>query len=140
MPSYDRLLGFDFGTKKIGCAYGQTLTGTARALKTLKNLNGNPDWQQIELLIKEWCPQAFVVGLPLNMDSSEQNVTELARIFSKQLEKKFSLPCFLCDERLSTVEARAELFAEGGYKALQGNQVDAVAAKIILESWMALQN
>jgi hypothetical protein len=62
------LLGFDFGQKKIGVAVGQTITGTATPLTTLRNRGRTPDWPAIEALIREWQPDAAVVGLPHNMD------------------------------------------------------------------------
>ncbi len=64
------ILGFDYGTKQIGVAVGQVITGQARELCTLKAQNGVPDWNQVEALIKEWKPDAVVVGLPLNMDGT----------------------------------------------------------------------
>ena len=69
------LLGFDFGTKSIGVAVGQQLTGTARPLTALKAQEGTPDWNLIEKLLKEWQPDYVVVGLPLNMDGTEQPLT-----------------------------------------------------------------
>ena len=137
MPNFNRLIGFDYGTKKIGLAYGQMVTRTARPLATIKNLEGAPNWPKIKTFIDEWQPEALIVGLPLNMDSTEQNITKLAKIFAKQLAKKFKLPAFLMDERLSTAAARSEIFEQGGYKALQEKEVDAHAAKIILESWIS---
>lgn len=69
------LLAFDFGTKSIGVAIGQRITGTARPLTALKAQNGIPDWNLIERLLKEWQPDEVIVGLPLNMDGTEQPLT-----------------------------------------------------------------
>ncbi|MEQ4530192.1 MAG: Holliday junction resolvase RuvX [Mixta sp.] len=129
------LLAFDFGTKSIGVAVGQQLTGTARPLTALKAQDGVPDWTQIERLLLEWQPQQVVVGLPLNMDGSEQPLTARARKFANRLHGRFGVQVVLHDERLSTVEARADLFARGGYKALTKGSVDSLSAVIILESW-----
>lgn len=129
------LLGFDFGTKSIGVAIGQEITGTARPLTSFKAKEGNPDWQQVEKLLKEWQPDLVVVGLPLNMDGSEQPVTALARKFANRLHGRFGVQIELHDERLSTVEARADLFDRGGFRALNKGNVDAASAVIILESW-----
>jgi putative Holliday junction resolvase len=129
------LLAFDFGTKSIGVAVGQQLTGTARPLTALKAQDGVPDWTQIERLLQEWQPQQVVVGLPLNMDGSEQPLTARARKFANRLHGRFGVQVVLHDERLSTVEARADLFARGGYKALTKGSVDSLSAVIILESW-----
>jgi len=129
------LLGFDFGTKSIGVAVGQQLTGTARPLTALKAQEGTPDWNLIEKLLKEWQPDYVVVGLPLNMDGTEQPLTARARKFANRLHGRFGIRVELQDERLSTVEARADLFERGGFRALQKGQVDSQSAVIILQDW-----
>ncbi|MFU9135571.1 Holliday junction resolvase RuvX [Erwinia tasmaniensis] len=129
------LLAFDFGTKSIGVAIGQQLTGTARPLNALKAQDGIPDWSKIEALLKEWQPDRVVVGLPLNMDGTEQPLTVRARKFANRLHGRFGVQVDLHDERLSTVEARADLFAQGGFRALNKGSVDSLSAVIILESW-----
>ncbi|WP_128178108.1 Holliday junction resolvase RuvX [[Pantoea] beijingensis] len=129
------LLSFDFGTKSIGVAIGQQLTGTARPLTAIKANDGIPDWNKIELLLKEWQPDHVVVGLPLNMDGTEQPLTARARKFANRLHGRFGVQVELHDERLSTVEARADLFSRGGFRALNKGSVDSQSAVIILESW-----
>lgn len=133
--SHMTLLAFDFGTKSIGVAIGQQVTGTARPLAALKAQDGTPDWSKIEALLKEWQPDRVVVGLPLNMDGSEQPLTARARKFANRIHGRFGAQVDLHDERLSTVEARAELFERGGFKALTKGSVDSLSAVIILESW-----
>ena len=128
-------LGFDFGMKHIGVAVGQTITQTANPLTTLKAKLGTPDWKQVAALVNEWHPQVLVVGIPLNMDGSEQALTHAARRFANQLKKQFNLPVEHADERLTTREAKQDLFDQGGYKALQKHKIDSYSAKIILESW-----
>ncbi|MGV7960216.1 Holliday junction resolvase RuvX [Photorhabdus tasmaniensis] len=129
------IMAFDFGTRSIGAAIGQEITGTARALTSFKATDGIPNWQQIEKLLKEWRPDLVIVGLPLNMDGTEQLVTAQARKFANRLHGRFGVQIELQDERLTTVEARAHLFDRGGYKALDKGKVDAASAVIILESW-----
>lgn len=129
-------LGFDFGYKRIGVAVGQQVTCSARPLSTLEAKQGVPDWNSVQKIIHEWRPQALIVGLPTCIDNTEQYTTEAARNFAKQLRKRFALPVHLVDERLSTVEARAQLFAEGGYRRIRQSQVDSFAACIILEQWL----
>ncbi len=129
------MLSFDFGTKSIGVAVGQQLTASARPLAALKAKDGVPDWDQIGALLKEWQPEKVVVGLPLNMDGSEQPLTARARKFASRLHGRFGVQVELHDERLSTVEARAELFERGGFRALSKSNVDSLSAVIILESW-----
>ncbi|MCT2386099.1 Holliday junction resolvase RuvX [Erwinia pyrifoliae] len=135
MMSHQTLMAFDFGTKSIGVAIGQQLTGTARPMNALKAQDGIPDWNRIEALLKEWQPDRLVVGLPLNMDGSEQPLTVRARKFANRLHGRFGVQVDLHDERLSTVEARAELFERGGFRALSKGNVDSLSAVIILESW-----
>lgn len=130
------LLGFDFGMKRIGVAVGQTVTETARPLATLKATDGQPQWDALDKLIKSWQPDGFVVGVPLNMDGTEQAITQSARHFAQQLHDRFKIPVYEMDERLSSKDARERLFAEGGFKALQNGQVDRVAAQLILQNWL----
>ncbi|WP_193323395.1 Holliday junction resolvase RuvX [Erwinia endophytica] len=133
--SHMTLLAFDFGTKSIGVAVGQQLTGTANPLPALKAQDGTPDWSKIEVLLKEWQPDRIVVGLPLNMDGSEQPLTARARKFANRLHGRFGVQVDLHDERLSTVEARADLFSRGGFRALNKGSIDSLSAVVILESW-----
>lgn len=136
MASAGSIMAFDYGTRSIGVAIGQRVTCTARPLTAFKARDGVPDWQQIEKLLNEWRPDTVVVGLPLNMDGSEQPLTARARKFANRLHGRFGVQVVLHDERLSTVEARAGLFARGGYRALEKGNVDAGSAVIILESWL----
>lgn len=129
------VLSFDFGTKSIGVAIGQELTGTATLLAAIKANDGIPDWSKIEKLIQDWQPQLILVGLPLNMDGTEQPFTARARKFAKRLEERFSLPVILQDERLTTTDARSRIFAEGGYRKLTKDRIDSLSAQIIFESW-----
>lgn len=131
------ILGFDFGLKRIGVAVGQTVTETARPLATLKAIQGEPQWDTLNKIVKTWQPDALVIGVPLNMDGTEQPLSQLARQFGQQLNQRFKLPIYEIDERLSTKDARERIFAEGGYKALQKGQVDSVAAQLILQNWLA---
>lgn len=133
---YTTIMGFDFGTKRVGVAIGQTITQTARGLKTLDYESQATFWPSLDRLINEWRPQLLVVGLPFNMDGTEQWITDLARQFGDSLKQHTQLPVTYVDERLTTREARARVFEAGGYQALQDQAIDAVAAATILESWM----
>lgn len=129
------LLAFDFGTKNIGVAVGQSITATAQALPPIKADQGIPNWKHIEKYLQEWQPHGLVVGLPLNMDGSFQNITGKANKFASRLRGRFNLPVFMHDERLTTVSAKEEIFAQGGYKSLQKDKIDSISACLILESW-----
>lgn len=128
----ETLLAFDYGDKHIGVAVGQTLTSTANPLETIRVTSANPDWNAISRIVKTWRPDALVVGLPLNMDGTEQKVTQRARRFGDQLLGRYRLPVHLVDERLTTREARDRLASEGR----AGSDDHPVAAQIILESWL----
>ncbi len=130
------VLGFDFGTRNIGVASGQVITRTATALPSLKARDGIPDWQQIEALIDEWRPDAVVVGIPLNMDGSESDMSRRARKFGNRIHGRWGLPFYPADERLTSFEAKewaGRLGHKGHYRS---NPVDAMAAQIILEAWL----
>ncbi|AKD40186.1 TPA: Holliday junction resolvase RuvX [Pasteurella multocida] len=133
------VLAFDFGTKSIGCAVGQSITGTAQALPAFKAQDGIPNWDAIGKCLAEWQPDRVVVGLPLNMDGTEQDLTVRARKFAHRLHGRFGVAVELQDERLTTTEARAEIFGRGGYKALNKSKVDGISACLILESWFENQ-
>ncbi|ACL32560.1 Holliday junction resolvase RuvX [Glaesserella parasuis] len=134
------VLAFDFGTNSIGCAVGQSITGTAQGLPAFKAQDGIPNWEQIGKVIAQWQPDLLVVGLPLNMDGTEQPLTQRAKKFANRLNGRFNLPVELQDERLTTVEAKSEIFARGGFKALKKGKVDAISACLILESWFEQQS
>ena len=133
------LLAFDFGTKRIGLAVGQTLTQQATPLRSLHSQQNIPDWPGIIALIDTWQPHALVVGIPLNMDGSEQPMTQRAKHFAKQLLDKTSLPVHHADERLTTLEARNQAFEHGGCKDLAKADIDSIAAQIILQNYLDTQ-
>jgi putative Holliday junction resolvase len=128
----ETLLGFDFGPRKIGVAVGQTVTGSASPLTTLRSHRERPDWARIESLIREWQPAVAVVGLPFNMDDTETALAPRARRFARQLRGRFGIEVHLVDERLTSIEARRQL----GRPATSIEAVDAMAAKLILETWL----
>lgn len=130
------LLGFDFGEKSIGVAVAQEVTASASPLNALKAQDGIPNWQQIEQLLEEWKPDLLVIGEPLNMDGSDQLLTARARKFANRLHGRFGYPIAMQDERLTTVDAKAWLFENGGYKALQKGRIDSISACLIVESYM----
>lgn len=133
------VLGFDFGTTRIGVAVGQSLTGLGRPLQPLKANEGIPNWEAIAALVAEWQPDAFVVGLPLNMDGSENEMCQRARKFAKRLHGRYNRPYHMMDERLSSYEAKGQVIAQGGNRNFKENSVDGLAAQMILESWFAEQ-
>lgn len=132
---YKTILGFDFGFKRIGVAVGQAITGSASPLTILAANRGVPDWRNVQKLIEEWGAEALIVGLPLNMDGTEQPVTKQAREFGAGLQKHCHMPVFFVDERLTTVAAREAMHAQ--FKgAARFDRADSMSAKLIVESWL----
>ncbi|RMN14556.1 putative Holliday junction resolvase [Pseudomonas syringae pv. coriandricola] len=137
MAALRLLLGIDYGTKQIGVAVGQAITGQARELCTLKAQNGVPDWDKVQALITEWKPDAIVVGLPLNMDGTPSEMSARAEKFSRRLNGRFGVTVYTHDERLTTFEAKGERMARGGQKgSYRDNPVDAIAAALLLQGWL----
>lgn len=130
------LLGFDFGPRKIGVAVGQTVTGSASALTTIRSRRDKPDWPGIERLVREWQPDGAVVGLPFNMDDTRGELAPRAQRFARQLRGRFGLEVHLADERLTSHQARRQL----GREARSPEAIDALAAKLILETWLSEQH
>ncbi|MFB1011513.1 MAG: Holliday junction resolvase RuvX [Thiopseudomonas sp.] len=139
-PSVRLILGFDYGTKQIGVAVGQGLTRSARPLCQLKARDGIPRWEEIEALLREWQPDALVVGLPLNMDGSPGDMSARAQKFANRLHGRFGLPVFTHDERLTTFEAKGERMRQGDSgRNFRDNPVDALAASLLLQGWLDAQ-
>lgn len=127
--SNQTLLCFDCGIKRIGTAVGQTITSTATALEIIKTINNKPDWNSITRLINEWGPDLLIVGKPYQLDGSRQEMTDIAERFSRQLEGRYQIKVEMIEEQLSSYEARREL--KSTY------ELDAVAARLILETWLS---
>lgn len=125
-------LGFDFGTKFIGIAVGQTITKTARPLITLHAKLGIPQGKQLASIINEWQPQGLVVGLALQPDGCDSATSLLARKFAQMLQHQFALPIYFIEERLTSVEAEQRLKETPNSRY----DIDSMAASIILESWL----
>lgn len=128
------LLCFDFGTRQIGVAYGQTLTATAAPVAVLKARDGQPQWEEVTRLVAEWRPDRLLVGLPLNMDGSESDFCRRARRFARRLQARTGKPVAMVDERLSTAAAKAEA---GPIRDYRRQPVDGLAAVLILQTWLA---
>lgn len=126
--SGETLLAFDFGTRRIGVAIGNTITGTGRPLAIVPAERNDLKFAGIAALIEEWRPDRLVVGRPLHPDGAEHEGTARAERFARQLEGRFARPVIMVDERYSTVEARRSLAA--------GEPDDAEAAAIILRQYL----
>lgn len=115
-------VAFDFGTRRTGVAVGNSLLGRARPLKTI-TAQGGGCFEAIAALLREWQPDALVVGVPLHPDGAAHVNTGRARRFARQLRGRFGLPVIEVDERWTTTEARSQ----------GADDVDAAAAALILE-------
>lgn len=124
----ETLLAFDYGTKKIGVAIGNTLTRQARPLQILTPTTREQRFAAIAGLLNEWRPDGVIVGLPLNTDGQDQYTTLQARRFANQLHGRFGVRVTLVDERGSSMEAQELL----GTHAAD----DAMAAAVILQRYL----
>jgi putative Holliday junction resolvase len=129
-------LAFDYGEKYIGVAVGSRHSRLAEPLTTLRGSAKNPDWVRISQLIEEWQPDALVVGLPLNMDGSNNPMTRAARAFGQRLKDRYNLPVHMVDERLSTLVARDTLNEAGVPMRRHKSHLDKVAAQTILQAFL----
>lgn len=118
-------LAFDYGTKRVGVATGNTVTRSATPLRTVA-AEGDARFKALGALIAEWQPEALVVGVPFHPDGAPHDNTARAKRFARQLEGRFKLPVHEVDERYSTTEAHAHGAAD----------VDAASAAIILEQFL----
>lgn len=134
------ILAFDFGTRRIGVASGDTLTRTARALTTLEYSTAALPWIAIDKLMREYQPAQLVVGLPWNMDGTPTLLTDASRAFGAELNTRYNKPVALVDERLSSREAESQLreARASGMKKRRNTHadVDMIAARILLEQWL----
>jgi putative Holliday junction resolvase len=122
-PSPSTFLAFDFGLRRVGVASGNSLTRSAQPLRTLASV-GDARFADIEQLIREWQPDALVVGVPFHPDGAPHDNTRRAQRFARQLQGRFGLPVHEVDERYTTTEAAGAA------------DVDAAAAALILEQYL----
>ncbi len=139
-PASVRVLAFDFGMKRIGVAFGQTLGATVRPLAPLPAQDGAPRWEQVRALLEEWRPQRLLVGLPCHADGNEHPITRAARRFGNRLHGRFGLPVEWVDERLSSVMAEQRLAQLPSARQRDKIGLDSMAAGLIVETWLAQQS
>lgn len=133
------VLAFDYGRRRIGVACGDTVSRTARPLTGIANTATGPRWDSIESVLRDWRPALIVVGLPYNVDDSENAMTAAVRGFARELEARHGLTVGFVDERYSSLEAQSRLRSEreSGVRKrrVAKPDVDAAAACVILERW-----
>ena len=134
------VLGFDVGSRRIGVAVGSAFSPQARALAVVDVHAEQPDWREIDRLREEWRPDGLVVGDPMTLEGGDQPIRQRAQAFARQLQARYGLPVVLVDERSSSVEASrrfAQDRAEGRKRRRDAAALDAVAAAVIIERWLA---
>lgn len=129
------LLAFDFGTKRIGIAKGNTLLSSANPLATISEEKTDARFAAIAALIAEWQPSALVVGLPSNDDGTPHELTALCRRFANRLKGRFNLPTILVDERYTSLAASERLNEQGIHGRKQKALLDQYAAQQILQAY-----
>ena len=129
------LLAFDFGTKRIGIAMGNTLLRSANPLSTISDEKTDTRFAKIEALLNEWQPSALVVGLPSNDDGTPHELTALCRRFANRLKGRFNLPVILVDERYTSLAASERLNEQGIRGRQQKALIDQYAAQQILQAY-----
>jgi len=132
----ETVLAFDFGTRRIGVAVGETHTCLAHALATIPATHDEESMRSIAALVEEWRPALLVVGLPLHADGVAHSMTERARRFARALEGRFRIPVELCDERFTTQAASSVLREAGARGHRRKLARDRVAAQLILQDYL----
>ncbi|WP_394538094.1 Holliday junction resolvase RuvX [Lysobacter enzymogenes] len=134
------VLGFDVGSRRIGVAVASAFGHGARALAVIDVHGASPDWGAIDRLQKEWRPDGLIVGDPMTLEGGDQPARQRALAFARQLRTRYKLPVVLVDERSSSVEAAHRFAAdraEGRKRRRDAEALDAVAAAVIVERWLA---
>tara|TARA_X000000368_G_scaffold261301_1_gene206795 strand:+ start:2941 stop:3336 length:396 start_codon:yes stop_codon:yes gene_type:complete len=127
-----QIVAFDFGTKKIGVAVGQTSTYTSSPLQVISSKDNKVKWNEIMILLDEWKPELVIVGKPLNMDGTDSEIMKEVEKFYQKLKSIYDAKFEYIDERLTTFEAR-QILEEKKFET-----VDANAAKILIDNWFEL--
>lgn len=133
------VIAFDFGLKRTGVAVGNTLTGSASPECTLTSKDERPDWDGITGLISEWKPSKLVVGMPTELDGSDSPLKPRVERFCNQLRGRYNLEVEQENEQFTSIEAAErlkQLRQKGRKQKVNKDEVDKIAATIILENWM----
>jgi putative Holliday junction resolvase len=130
------VLAFDFGTRRIGVAVGNTLTRSARALATIEASRTKDALSAIAALIDEWQPDRLIVGLPVHADGTPHAMTTAAKAFADSLRTRFGLAVDFADERFTSEIAASALRDEGRGGRGERSLRDQVAAQVILQAWL----
>lgn len=137
-----RLIGLDIGSKTVGVAVSDELGITAQKLETIPIDENRHNFgiKSLKKIVREYDPEAFVLGLPKNMDGTSGHSVERSKAYGKRLEDKFGLPVYYDDERLTTIESRRVLVEEAGMHDRKKRKeiIDQMAAVLILQNYLDL--
>ena len=134
-----RILSLDYGAKTVGVAVTDPLGMTAQGVEIIrreKESHLRPTLRRIEELVRTYGAEKILLGYPLNMDDTAGERAKQTIAFQKMLEKRLSLPVFLWDERLTSVEAESIMAEAGIRREAQKQYVDMLAAQLILEDYL----
>jgi putative Holliday junction resolvase len=131
-----RIMGIDYGDKRVGIALSDPLGLMAQGLKTLPNKVYDKMLESIFQIIKEYDVNLIVLGLPKNMNGTIGPRAESVMAFAEALKEKIDVPIHFWDERLSTVEAHKTMIDAGMSRSKRKNKVDSVAAVLILQGFL----
>lgn len=134
-----RFLAFDFGSHSIGAAAGSRGSGHTTPLSVIRVFRSGPDWDGIDKLVKEWDPDAFVVGLAYNARGEHTVASRRAAKFGRRLGERYNRPVHWVDETLSTEAARRALHESSPERRPRKADIDNTAAALILESFLNTQ-
>ncbi|WP_353202715.1 Holliday junction resolvase RuvX [Polynucleobacter sp.] len=129
MPKPITVMAFDYGTRRVGVAVGNSVTGTGQALKTIAAPNSDNLFKEVESLLKEWQPERLVVGKPLHPDGAEHEMTSKAVRFGNQLHGRFQLEVEWVDERYTSAVLEGD--------AQMQDNLDAHSAALLLEQYFS---
>ena len=133
------VIAFDFGLKRTGVAVGNTVIGSATPECTLTSKDESPDWDGISKLIEDWQPSQIVVGMPMELDGSENPLKKRIERFCNQIQGRYNITVDQENEQFTSLEAAQrlkQLRQSGRKQKVSKDEVDKIAASIILENWM----
>ena len=133
-------IAFDYGLKKTGVAIAQSITKTASPLLSLKMINGEPDWEDIDSIFENFKPNCAILGMPIKQINESNSLNERINSFSSKIEKRYQISIGFINEHLTSKIAKDKLKEQRQegilLRQIKKGQIDSMAATIILQEWM----
>ena len=133
-------IAFDYGLKKTGVAIAQSITKTASPLLSLKMINGEPDWEDIDSIFENFKPNCAIFGMPIKQIKESNSLNERINSFSSKIEKRYQISIGFINEHLTSKIAKDKLKEQRQegilLRQIKKGQIDSMAATIILQEWM----